>query len=545
MKKFFSLMLVAALLVSALPFQAFAAGTDEIVPVNANATCGGSANGHTWTRDPSQDVAATCNDAGIEGYKCTSDPTKCAAKGQKTIAKLGHRLDAGTVVKQPTCETEGEKRFECSVCHGTKTEPIAALGHALTESVTQDATCTGTGTKKVECSRCDYERTDSIDAEGHTWGAYVVTKAATCEEAGVETRTCSGCGATEDKEIPVSTIHNYVGNACSVCGKAKDLNDTASAHGLRFINEETDEDTIVSVRPGYVIDAPAGKKVKNMKFKYWSTGRNGTGTRVYDEQSVFGTADGQISATTFYAYYVEDKNDGLSYVDIIVRRYVNGKAQGADITLFEDIEFEDGDSIYDWLYAKRDSEIATKLFERVSADEYQWKNRYFYNYWSDEVMTKADLKADGSKAILIKVESLKSNAANVKLYLHKSSTSEDPFRILDMTGYTAGNYVSRSAVADLVEKYYSYKSIGNLYNEEDWEELMNGEDNNGRSKVLVEDNGYTEIHVVVTNANTKSNSKADSSNPKTGDYITIAVGTMVLAAAAVVTLAELKKRKMI
>ena len=534
MKKFFSLMLVAVLLVSALPFQAFAA--EECAP-----------DAHDWVKSTAtKDIVqyATCQQKKIVKATCSI----CGKTGEVYDGDFADHDYEDVVAKAPTCTESGVIKPTCKVC-GTKGsyKYPAATGHTLNAgTVTEGANCTDAGTLLKECTveGCDYTEESHVNALGHNYTS-TVTKPATCEETGVKTFTCSRCGDSYEEEIERSTIHNYVGNACSVCGKAKDLNDTASAHGLRFINEETDEDTIVSVRPGYVIDAPAGKKVKNMKFKYWSTGRNGTGTRVYDEQSVFGTADGQISATTFYAYYVEDKNDGLSYVDIIVRRYVNGKAQGADITLFEDIEFEDGDSIYDWLYAKRDSEIATKLFERVSADEYQWKNRYFYNYWSDEVMTKADLKADGSKAILIKVESLKSNAANVKLYLHKSSTSEDPFRILDMTGYTAGNYVSRSAVADLVEKYYSYKSIGNLYNEEDWEELMNGEDNNGRSKVLVEDNGYTEIHVVVTNANTKSNSKADSSNPKTGDYITIAVGTMVLAAAAVVTLAELKKRKMI
>ena len=536
MKKFFSLMLVAVLLVSALPFQAFAAE-----------------HAHNWKLE--KEVPATCTTAGSKTWKCQNEGCTYT-DGIKTeeIEKLGHGLESmsdAAITKEATCTTKGVKSRECVRCDYVKEYEIdidASAHKRDNGTVTTDAKCGENGTKAYKCVYCGADMgTEAVEKLGHDLNDGEIVKAATCEETGKKVYSCTrtGCDYTEEETIPVSTIHNYVGNACSVCGKAKDLNDTASAHGLRFINEETDEDTIVSVRPGYVIDAPAGKKVKNMKFMYWSTGRNGTGTRVYDEQSVFGTADGQISATTFYAYYVEDKNDGLSYVDIIVRRYVNGKAQGADITLFEDIEFEDGDSIYDWLYAKRDSEIATKLFERVSADEYQWKNRYFYNYWSDEVMTKADLKADGSKAILIKVESLKSNAANVKLYLHKSSTSEDPFRILDMTGYTAGNYVSRSAVADLVEKYYSYKSIGNLYNEEDWEELMNGEDNNGRSKVLVEDNGYTEIHVVVTNANTKSNSKADSSNPKTGDYITIAVGTMALAAAAVVTLAELKKRKMI
>ena len=38
---------------------------------------------------------------------------------------------------------------------------------------------------------------------------------------------------------------------------------------------------------------------------------------------------------------------------------------------------------------------------------------------------------------------------------------------------------------------------------------------------------------------------ADSSNPKTGDNIMIAVSAMALSAAALVSIVELKKRKMI
>ena len=87
--------------------------------------------------------------------------------------------------------------------------------------------------------------------------------------------------------------------------------------------------------------------------------------------------------------------------------------------------------------------------------------------------------------------------------------------------------------------------MSDLYSESDWEDLMDGMNSSGSKTIKVEDNGTTEIHVILKNATAKSGSTADSSNPKTGDYITIAAGTMVMSAAAFVTLAELKKRKMI
>lgn len=50
----------------------------------------------------------------------------------------------------------------------------------------------------------------------HTWDAGVVTKEATCTEAGVETYTCS-CGATYTEDIPAKG-HNYNNGVCSNCG---------------------------------------------------------------------------------------------------------------------------------------------------------------------------------------------------------------------------------------------------------------------------------------------------------------------------------------
>ena len=42
----------------------------------------------------------------------------------------------------------------------------------------------------------------------HSYGAWVTTKAPTCTESGIETRTCAKCGASEDRAIP-ATGHHY------------------------------------------------------------------------------------------------------------------------------------------------------------------------------------------------------------------------------------------------------------------------------------------------------------------------------------------------
>ena len=305
-------------------------------------------------------------------------------------------------------------------------------------------------------------------------------------------------------------------------------------YNLKFVSKY-DETQYVTVEDGDEVDVPAGKDVYQKDFKGWYTGENGTGDRLRD-----GDVWEEGDAQTYYAYYVSGEGN-VSKLRLYVQRYVDGDKHGDPILLLTE-EFSNGENMKDWLNENKTSLIATKIFEVVDADEYEWINRYFYNYWGGEKMTDQTLSADGSKDIFVKVVSTDVNTSKVHLYLHKSEDA-DEFRILKMSGYSAGDYVTRAAVKDKIQDYYKYDSVSNLYTEDDWEELQDDLNNNGRSSVLVEDGDTTIIHVIVKNAS--SSSKADSTNPKTGDSIMIAVTTMTLAAVALVSMVELKKRKMI
>jgi len=99
---------------------------------------------------------------------------------------------------------------------------------SYTEAGIDTYTCSVCGdsfTKEVPMLTCD-----------HTWGDWEVTKAATCKEKGIETRTCSTCGETETREIaladhtwdegvettaPTCTTEGVKTFTCSVCGETK------------------------------------------------------------------------------------------------------------------------------------------------------------------------------------------------------------------------------------------------------------------------------------------------------------------------------------
>ena len=95
-------------------------------------------------------------------------------------------------------------------------------------TVTKAATCTEAGLATRICTVCGAEETMTVPALGHKFGAWTVTKAATCTETGVSTRTCTVCGeAKETKDIPAlghkaGTVYAMDKDShwltCTVCG---------------------------------------------------------------------------------------------------------------------------------------------------------------------------------------------------------------------------------------------------------------------------------------------------------------------------------------
>ena len=70
--------------------------------------------------------------------------------------------------------------------------------------VTKEATCKEAGVKTYTCTVCGATKTEEIPALPHTYDEGTVTKEATCTETGVKTYTCTECGATKTEEIAVN-----------------------------------------------------------------------------------------------------------------------------------------------------------------------------------------------------------------------------------------------------------------------------------------------------------------------------------------------------
>lgn len=148
-----------------------------------------------------------------------------------------------------TCETDGFTTYSCEC--GTKytDDTVLAKGHQYSEwKEIKAATETSVGQEKRTCKNC--KATESRDIpkiiKGHTHQySSSITKAASCEEDGVKTFTCS-CGASYTETIgkmahnysktvvkPTCTTPGYTKNSCK-CGKTYyDANVDATGHNYK------------------------------------------------------------------------------------------------------------------------------------------------------------------------------------------------------------------------------------------------------------------------------------------------------------------------
>ena len=151
----------------------------------------------------------------------------------KASWKDNHSLTEVRGSREPTCTEEGYiGDTYCKVCDKVQKpgKSIPAKGHSWNEGViTTAATCENAGAKTYTCTVCNATKTEAIDATGHT-PVEVAEQPATCTEAGHKAGTkCSVCEAILSgmEEIP-ATGHTEK----TVAGKPATCTETGLTDGI-------------------------------------------------------------------------------------------------------------------------------------------------------------------------------------------------------------------------------------------------------------------------------------------------------------------------
>ena len=239
-----------------------------------------------------EEKPATCLEDGHSAGKYCS--AGCGYDTRTVYKADGHKSET-IPGKEATCTeaglTEGTK---CSVCGEilVAQEVIPAKGHTWGEwELTTAATCTQAGVETRTCSVCQASETRSITATGHTWDDWEVTTAATCTQAGVETRTCSVCQASETRPI-AATGHteeaipdqkatctepgSVGGKRCSVCKAVLEEPELVPATGHDWGLWADTKDGWRHVR--FCANDPAHKQYEFHKMGNWITVKYNTET---------------------------------------------------------------------------------------------------------------------------------------------------------------------------------------------------------------------------------------------------------------------------
>ena len=289
--------------------------------------------------------------------------------------------------------------------------------------------------------------------------------------------------------------------------------------------------SVVPVEEGKAIELPTPEVSKGQYFKGWYSEPNGKGERIYSGLS-------WISAKyqdTYYAYITEDPID-TDTVRVFVKYYVGGVLR--ETKEIDSIALPTGANAFDWLYNNKDRVDA--LIQKAYGDDYVWNPRYYYNHTGKELLTEQNLVANGSQSIVVKVKS--ATKADVLLCVHSKKATATPV-IYEMDGFKKGDTVRQEDVTTLLKKYYKSPKYEGLYAEDAFQDLLDGKKPMQANSVTVDSNGTVKIHVVLLSGT--ASSTADSTNPKTGDYILDTAMTMMaisgLAAAAVYVVG--KKRR--
>ena len=506
-KKLLSLLLVVLLLAAAVPFQAFADTTVQVVINDDTATCLGTANIKTDGENP---ITKTQLDAAINAELAKKSETYIILKYYKAAGSEELSFDSdGKLVGEVTSITV--------VCKSNTIPPVTGVKVALD----------GNGG-----SISGYGSSAELTVEKSADGRYLLPALPTASKSGYTFLgwfDAAGNQAENGKVLTEGETYSFTARYELITKNIliKGVKTTESLENAKLISE---------------YNAPVGQSLLTF------LGASDVISAVRDSVPTgyqLVTNNGAILWYNFSGNALTTQDQATSTAQTILVKYepktfkLFFQANGGTVSPTEkNVTF--------------DAKVGNLPTPTKSGDVFLgWFDSNDVQYTADTVYkVNADttLKAHWQ------------NEATVLLRIYLDDKTSTPDRIVDITGKVVGKTVTQTEVEKIVKTYYSgtnMKLVG-LFTDATWAEYKAGTVTKGDPNITIQETVKTNIHVVVKNATNKPNSNnnssssttattkpADKDNPKTGDSMLIytASAVMIVAAAALVVIQVLRKKR--
>ena len=525
MKKLLSLVLVAMLLVSAVPFQASAAEGDFTVDVTITNT-----DGETLATDTRAQVAGDAYtaqqylDSVYPGWSDSYSPIKFWIKNDETGSE-GQTVDASHTITRTT-------RLVVKLEHNDV---------ALYLKVYKDGSLIETVPTSVAYGSTVVLNSSWVDKAGYSGLDADVTS------GGI--RMGESFTATEPREIQIfiKTAGNNDDDSGSNGGSA-----TKQPITLQIKNGEGSSYPVVKT----ITETPSGDsaKVSDMLY-YWYGNKSNDWQNSYTFTKAWSNAqqkdvgyNGSIAAGDTVTVVLTPKNTPnppASGEYIYMRVYVDNSSVGGTQKKIEAASATVDSLIKNW---KSDWTTGYEFnYYTINSSKVAYTSRNDTVYAGDTVYIYMNSRStsDGTS---------KYNSNKVRLHVFLNGKVDEEARTFDITNNLAADYtVSLKEVSNYLLNYYSAKdskgiNFDGLY-------LVKGNwlgefIRDGKADTIADiddklEQGYVDINIMLNNATAKTTSTADSSNPKTGDSIYMTVTVMGLSVAALAAVYYVSKKRVV
>ena len=268
---------------------------------------------HTDYGTTERTMPATCGEAGRVDTICSNCGEVISTRELPPTG--AHVWDNGVVTTAPTETTPGVRTRTCTVCGDIREETIPATGaHDYRFTKTVDPTCTDGGYDLYTCSGCGAtERRNLTDAAGHKWDGGTVTTAPTETTPGVRTFTCTVCSQTRTEAIPATGANTCTGGP------------SCPSYGLRDV-----------AGPGYWAHEGIDYCVRNRLMSGVGAGTFSPDTACTRAQIVKIIYNRSGNQTDYSYYYLPftDVAPSAWYYNAVAWAYYNDVTSGTSATMF-------------------------------------------------------------------------------------------------------------------------------------------------------------------------------------------------------------------